>query len=64
MDEENHVVHLLASLPESYDTLVTPLEASEKFLQRKLSLIVYCMNKGNLEIVKDRQRLIGRSVGC
>ena len=26
--EEDHVVHLLASLPESYDILVTALEAS------------------------------------
>ena len=30
LDEEDRVVHLLASLPESYDTLVTVLEASEK----------------------------------
>ena len=30
MDEEDWVVQLLASLPESYDTLVTALEASEK----------------------------------
>ena len=30
LDEEDRVVHLLASLPESYDTLVTALEASEK----------------------------------
>ena len=28
LDEENQVVHLLASLPESYDMLVTALEAS------------------------------------
>ena len=28
LDEENQVVHLLASLPESYDMLVTVLEAS------------------------------------
>ena len=28
LDEENQVVHLLASLPELYDTLVTALEAS------------------------------------
>ena len=28
LGEENQVVHLLASLPESYDTLVTALEAS------------------------------------
>ena len=30
LDEEDQVVHLLASLPESYDTLVTALEANEK----------------------------------
>ena len=30
LDEEDCVVHLLARLPESYDTLVTALEASEK----------------------------------
>ena len=30
LDEEDRVVHLLASLPESYDTLVSALEASEK----------------------------------
>ena len=30
LDEEDRVVHLLASLPESYDTLVTALEASER----------------------------------
>ena len=30
LDEEDRVVHLLASLPECYDTLVTALEASEK----------------------------------
>ena len=28
LGEENQVVHLLASLPESYDMLVTALEAS------------------------------------
>ena len=28
LDEENHIVHLLASLPKSYDMLVTALEAS------------------------------------
>ena len=28
LDEENQVVHLLASLPEFYDMLVTVLEAS------------------------------------
>ena len=30
LDEEDQVVHLLASLPESYDTLVTALEANER----------------------------------
>ena len=30
MDEDDRVVQLLASLPESYNTLVTALEASEK----------------------------------
>ena len=30
LDDEDKVVHLLASLPESYDTLVTALEANEK----------------------------------
>ena len=30
MDDEDRVVHLLASLPESFSTLVTALEASEK----------------------------------
>ena len=30
MDEEDRVVHLLASLPEDYNMLVTALEASEK----------------------------------
>ena len=30
MDEEDRVVQLLASLLESYDTLVTALEANEK----------------------------------
>ena len=30
MYEEDRVVQLLASLPESYDTLFTALEASEK----------------------------------
>ena len=29
LNEEDGVVHLLASLPESYDMLVTALEASE-----------------------------------
>jgi len=29
MSEENHVVYLLASLPESYNVLVTALEANE-----------------------------------
>ena len=29
LDEEDRVVHLLASLPESYDTLVMALEANE-----------------------------------
>ena len=28
LDEEDRVVHLLANLPESYDMLVTALEAS------------------------------------
>ena len=28
LDEENQVIHLLASLPESYDMLVAALEAS------------------------------------
>ena len=30
LGEENQVVHLLASLPESYDMLVTALEASPR----------------------------------
>ena len=30
IDNEDQVVHLLVSLPESYDTLVTALEANEK----------------------------------
>ena len=30
LDEEDKVVQLLASLPESFDTLVTALEANEK----------------------------------
>ena len=29
IEEEDRVVHLLSSLPESYDILVTALEASE-----------------------------------
>lgn len=32
MSDENRVVHLLASLPESFNTLVTALEASEKVI--------------------------------
>ena len=30
LDEEDHVVHLLASLPECYDTLFNVFEASKK----------------------------------
>ena len=33
--EEDRVVHLLASLPESYDILVTALEANIEFLKWK-----------------------------
>ena len=40
LDEENQVVHLLVSLPESYDMLVTALEASPEV--------------PNLEIVTER----------
>ena len=40
LDEENQVVQLLASLPESYDMLVTALEASPEV--------------PNLEIVTER----------
>ena len=35
--EEDRVVHMLASLPESYDILVTALEASVEVLKWKLS---------------------------
>ena len=33
---------------------------ARKFLRWKLSLIIYCMKNGNLEIVKERQRQIGK----
>ena len=35
IDNEDQVVHLLVSLPESCDTLVTALEANEKVLSMK-----------------------------
>ena len=40
LDKENQVVHLLASLPESYDMLVTALEA--------------CPDVPKLEVVTER----------
>ena len=36
LDEENQVVHLLASLLESYDMLVTALEASPEVLRLEI----------------------------
>ena len=41
MDEEDRVVQLLASLPESYDTLLTALEASEKV--PSMEIIIDCL---------------------
>ena len=48
LDEEDRVVHLLASLPESYDTLVTLVR---EFYRWKLSSIVYCTRKRSQKIV-------------
>ena len=40
IDNEHQVVYLLASLPESYDTLVMALEANVKVLSMEQSLII------------------------
>ena len=52
LDEEDRVVHLLASLPDSYDTLVTALEANEKVPTMELVIdrLLYEEKK-----TKDRQ---------
>ena len=52
LDEENQVVHLLASLPESYDMLVTALEASSEIPSLKSLPKDYCMKKANRKIKK------------
>ena len=36
LDDENQVVHLLASLPESYDMLVTALSPQARNCHRKI----------------------------
>ena len=41
LDEEDRVVHLLASLPESYDTLVTVLEASDEV--PTMEVVINCL---------------------
>ena len=41
LDDENQVVHLLASLPQSYDMLVTPLEASPEV--PKIDVVTECL---------------------
>ena len=41
MSEEDKVVHLLTSLPESYDTLVTALEANEKV--PSMEVVIDCL---------------------
>ena len=41
VDEENGVVHLLASLPELYDMLVTALETNSEVL--KMEVVTECL---------------------
>uniref|UniRef100_A0A1X7T1J3 Retrovirus-related Pol polyprotein from transposon TNT 1-94 n=1 Tax=Amphimedon queenslandica TaxID=400682 RepID=A0A1X7T1J3_AMPQE len=49
MSDKDHVVHLLFSLPESYNTLVTVLEASEKVPRWRLSSIDLCIKRRKQE---------------
>ena len=47
ISDEDRVVHLLASLPESYNVLVTALKRMRLCLRWKLLLSVCCMKKEN-----------------
>ena len=47
ISDEDRVVHLLASLPESYNVLVTALKRMRLCLGWKLLLSVCCMKKEN-----------------
>ena len=60
MDEEDRVVQLLASLSESYDTLVTALEASENVPSMAIVIdrLIYEEKK-----VKDRYAVMGKDHG-
>ena len=49
LGDEDRVVHLLASLPESYDTLVTALEANETVPSME---VVYYTKKRKRRIVQ------------
>ena len=49
---EDHVVHLLASLPESYSMLVTALEANIQFLE--IEVVIERLLHEEKSIRKDR----------
>ena len=58
LDKENQVVHLLASSPESYDMLVTALEASPDIL--KLKIVTERLLH---EETRQRQKTVTRTEG-
>ena len=61
LDEEDWVVHLLASLPEMYSTLVTALEASENVpsMQVVIDRLIYEERKA-----KDRSKMVTDRTGA
>ena len=47
LDEEDHVAHLLTSVPEIYNSLVTALETSEKVPWMQIVIDYYSTGKRN-----------------